>query len=98
MWEWANGVFGRAWAKEGQDPAASFDHQYKIEAVLDSAGMPRAHTSDTNHFLYLVKANQVFWPGTGQAYGRGSAVSRHPQEVREIATLIGVDRHAGGDR
>ena len=35
-WEWSNGVFGRAWAEEGKDPAASFENLYKIEAVLDN--------------------------------------------------------------
>lgn len=64
-WEWADAVFGRAWAVEGRDPAASFDNLYKIEAVLDAAGAARAKTSDANHFLYLVKANQLFYAGHG---------------------------------
>jgi homoserine O-acetyltransferase len=32
---------------------------------LDVAGKTRAATSDANHFLYLVKANQLFVAGGG---------------------------------
>ncbi len=64
-WKWANATFGRKWAKEGEDPAQGFDKRYAIEAALDSAGAGRAGTSDANHFLYLVKANQLFAAGGG---------------------------------
>lgn len=63
--EWSNGVFGRAWAEDGEDPAGGFDKLFKIEAVLDSVGAARAKTSDANHFLYLAKANQLFYAGHG---------------------------------
>jgi homoserine O-acetyltransferase/O-succinyltransferase len=66
-WKWANATFGRKWAKEGEDPATGFDKKYAIEATLDSAGAARAATSDANHFLYLVKANQLFAAGGGGA-------------------------------
>jgi homoserine O-acetyltransferase/O-succinyltransferase len=59
-WEWANATFGRKWAKEGADPASSFSNLYAVEAVLQAAGEARAKVSDANHFLYLVKANQLF--------------------------------------
>jgi homoserine O-acetyltransferase len=62
-WEWANATFGRKPAKEGADPATSFEARYQVEAVLDGAGAARAKTSDANHFLYLVKANQIFAAG-----------------------------------
>ena len=105
-WEWANGAFGRAWAEADQDPAAAFDHQYKIEAVLDSAGQARAKVSDANHFLYLVKANQLFLAGHGQSYVEGLGMIKaptliihtdedlvfFPEEVRETAAFI----RAGG--
>ncbi|MFY0309968.1 homoserine O-acetyltransferase [Leisingera sp. D0M16] len=61
--EWSNGVFGRAWAVEDADPAASHDNLFKIEAVLTGAGAARAKSSDANHFLYLAKANQLFVTG-----------------------------------
>ena len=66
-WKWANATFGRKWAKEGEDPATGFDKKFAIEAALDSAGGGRATTSDANHFLYLVKANQLFVAGGGGA-------------------------------
>lgn len=60
--EWANGTFGRKPA-EGQDPAASLDGQFAVQAALDAAGAARAKIADANHFLYLVKANQLFVAG-----------------------------------
>jgi len=70
-WEWSNGLFGRAWAREDADPAAGFDNLYKIEAVLDGAGMARAKLGDANHFLYLAKANQLFYAGHGKSLYEG---------------------------
>lgn len=69
--EWSNGVFGRAWADDTLPPADSFDNLYKIEAVLDAAGTARATTSDANHFLYLAKANQLFYAGHGESLYEG---------------------------
>jgi homoserine O-acetyltransferase/O-succinyltransferase len=68
-WKWANATFGRKWAKEGEDPASGLDKRYAIEAALDAAGAGRATTSDANHFLYLVKANQLYAAGGGGAEG-----------------------------
>lgn len=61
--EWTNGNFGRAWAVEGADPGKSWDAEYKVVATLDGAGATRAATSDANHLLYLVRANQQFVAG-----------------------------------
>lgn len=69
--EWSNGVFGRAWADAGQDPADGFDHLFKIEAVLEGAAAARAATADANHFLYLCKANQLFYTGHGTGLYEG---------------------------
>jgi homoserine O-acetyltransferase len=69
--EWSNGNFGRAWADAAKDPAAAFDNLYKIEAALDAAGAARAKVSDANHFLYLVKANQLFYAGHGETLYEG---------------------------
>lgn len=63
--DWANKTFARKWAKEGENPAAGFDKRFLIEATLDGAGAARAKVSDANHFLYLVKANQIFVAGGG---------------------------------
>ena len=63
-WPWAQKAFGRKWANEGADPAKSFDNKYAVEATLDKVAKDRAATSDANHFLYLVKANQLFVAGS----------------------------------
>lgn len=68
---WANKTFngpdGAKWAKEGEDPAKSFSAKYLVEATLSGAGETRAKTSDANHFLYLIKANQLFAGGDAKA-------------------------------
>jgi len=58
-WQWADKTFALAPAEEGKDPAAALDNSFKIEATLDAAGAARAKVGDANHFLYLVKANQL---------------------------------------
>lgn len=104
-WEWSNGVFGRAWASEARDPAASFENLFQIEAVLDGAGAARAAISDANHFLYLVKANQLFYAGHGEGLYDGLLAIEapvlivhtdedqvfFPEAVRETAAIIGSD-------
>ncbi|MEO1199027.1 MAG: homoserine O-acetyltransferase [Pseudomonadota bacterium] len=104
-WEWSNGVFGRNWAEEGADPATSFENLFQIEAVLDGAGAARAQISDANHFLYLVKANQLFYTGHGESLYDGllaidaPVLMIHtdedlvffPEEVRDTASVIASD-------
>ncbi|MBK1668383.1 homoserine acetyltransferase [Rhodovibrio sodomensis] len=63
-WPWAQQAFGRTWANEDADPAKSFDNSYAVEATLDKVAKDRAATADANHFLYLVKANQLFVAGS----------------------------------
>ena len=58
-WEWADKTFGLAPAEEGKDPAKAMGNRFKIEAALDAVAAARAATSDANHLLYLVKANQL---------------------------------------
>ncbi|MGI9412356.1 MAG: E22 family MetX-like putative esterase [Hyphomicrobiales bacterium] len=103
--EWSNGVFGRAWAKDDADPAGSFDNLYKIESVLDGAGLARAKLSDANHFLYLAKANQLFYAGHGTSLYQGLLAIDAPvlivhtdedlifpgDAVRETASVIKSD-------
>ncbi|MCP3922811.1 MAG: homoserine O-acetyltransferase [Desulfobacterales bacterium] len=104
-WEWSNGVFGRTWANKNKNPLASFSNQYKIEAVLNNVGKARAKSSDANHFLYLVKANQLFLTGHGKSLIEGlhrinsptliihtdEDLIFFPEEVRETAVLISSD-------
>lgn len=58
-WEWARKTFGTAPAEEGKDPAKAMGNKFKIEAYLDQVAAARAGVADANHFLYLVKANQL---------------------------------------
>ena len=104
-WEWSNGVFGRTWTEEDANPAASFDNTFMIESVLDGAGAARAGVSDANHFLYLVKANQLFYAGHGGTIADGllaidaPVLMIHtdedlvffPEEVRDTAAMIRAD-------
>lgn len=61
--DWTNGTFGRRAAKEGASPAAALGNKFQVQSILDNAGEARAKVSDANHFLYLVKANQLFAAG-----------------------------------
>lgn len=104
-WEWAEEAFGRAWSAPDKDPAKSFDNSYKIESVLDQVSQARAATSDANHFLYLVKANQLFLAGHGDSLAEGLArieapallihtdedLVFFPELVRQTADLIAAD-------
>lgn len=51
--------FGRRVA-EGQDPLRRIGDRFEVERFLDEAALARARVSDANHFLYLVRANQLF--------------------------------------
>ena len=62
--DWANATFGRRPAKEGENPGKTLADKFQVQSVLDNAGMARAKLSDANHFLYLVKANQLFTTGS----------------------------------
>ena len=75
--DWANATFGRRPAKEGEDPGRTLAARFQVQGVLDNAGMARAKLSDANHFLYLVKANQLFAAG-GTSLADGMAKIRAP--------------------
>ncbi|OYX05209.1 MAG: homoserine acetyltransferase [Rhizobiales bacterium 32-66-8] len=61
--DWANATFGRRPAKADEDPAKALGNRFQIQSILDHAGEARAKVSDANHFLYLIKANQLFAAG-----------------------------------
>lgn len=69
--EWANKTFGRKWAEEGRNPLDALGNKFAIEAALDKGAAARAASSDANHFLYLVKANQLFLAGHGGSLEEG---------------------------
>ncbi|UZF93489.1 E22 family MetX-like putative esterase [Bosea sp. NBC_00550] len=75
--DWANATFGRRPAKEGDDPAKALLNRFQFQSVLDNAGAARAKVSDANHFLYLIKANQLFTAG-GTSLADGMAKIRAP--------------------
>ena len=103
--KWADLAFGRAWADEAVDPASALDARFRFEAVLDQVARSRAAVSDANHFLYLVKANQLFRAGQratlAEGLGRIEAKTLllyspddlvfGADQVRATATLIGAD-------
>ena len=68
-WDWANGTtFGRHGpAVEGKDPARRCltDCKSPSRRPSTAGGRARGGLSDANHFLYLVKANQLFAAGGG---------------------------------
>jgi homoserine O-acetyltransferase/O-succinyltransferase len=57
--EWAAKTFGSEPAEAGKDPAKAMDNQFKIESGLETVAAARAKTADANHFLYMVKTNQL---------------------------------------
>lgn len=104
-WEWANDTFNRDWADEDRDPAKDINALYAIEQTLDDIAAARAETSDANHLLYLVQANQAFMTGHGDSLEEGLAAIDAPtlmlysesdlvfapEGVRHTAELIEAD-------
>jgi len=60
---WADAAFGRRWADTARNPLAAWENRFQIEATLDQVAAARARTSDAAHFVYLVRANQLFSAG-----------------------------------
>jgi homoserine O-acetyltransferase/O-succinyltransferase len=71
QWRWVDRVFGRAWAEEGEAPGAAMENRFAVEAWLERTAAARAAVCDANHFLYLVKANQLFLTGHGSGVEEG---------------------------
>lgn len=59
--EWANSTFGRKWAATDKNPLDAMGNKFAIEDTLDKISAARAASSDANSFLYLVKANQLYF-------------------------------------
>ena len=57
---WAEKVHGYKWAAEGKNPADAMGNLFAIEDSLDKSGQARAAGSDAGHFVWLVKANQLY--------------------------------------
>lgn len=78
QWEITDEQNGHQWADPARDPAKSFDAEFRIQATLRAAGLARAKVSDANHFLYLVKANQLYAPGGAQTAEEAAAKIKAP--------------------
>ena len=57
---WAEKVHGYKWAAEGKNPADAMGNLFAIEDSLQKSGEARAGASDAGHFVWLVKANQLY--------------------------------------
>ena len=78
QWPWVDRMFGRAWADEGKDPRAALEHRFAVEDWLERTAAARAAVCDANHFLYLVKANQLFLIGHGRNVEAGLQAIKAP--------------------
>lgn len=81
QWEITDEQNGHTWADPAKDPAKSFDAKFRIQTALDAGGLARAKVSDANHFLYLVKANQLYAPGGAQTLDEAAAKIKAPALV-----------------
>ena len=68
---WAERLFGRKWTAQDKDPMADWNNTYAIQDAIAKAGAARAKISDANHFLYLVKANQLYRVGNAATVEEG---------------------------
>lgn len=57
---WADATFGRKWADAAKNPLHALDNRYLIEQTLEQVAKARARAADAGHFVYLVRANQLF--------------------------------------
>lgn len=60
---WAQKLFANRIAFEGQHPLQQWQNKYAIEETFTQAAEARSKISDANHFLYLVRAQQLFKAG-----------------------------------
>lgn len=74
-------VFDRKWAKEDANPLDSLDNRYAVSAALDTAAAARAKVSDANHFLYLVRANELWVAGHGKTLEEGLKQVKAPMLI-----------------
>ena len=80
-WEITDEANAGAWADPAKDPAKGLGDKFKVQASLDASGMIRAKVSDANHFLYLVKANQLYAPGGAKSLDEAAAKIKAPALV-----------------
>jgi homoserine O-acetyltransferase len=59
-WEWAQNNFGYQLADPARLPAASMDHLFRIQEVLQQNAALAARLVDGNHMIYMARANQLY--------------------------------------
>lgn len=62
-----NDSFKRHWTFADKNPLDEFANSYKVSNYLDTFTQMKSQFIDANHFLYIVKANQLFSAGHNQA-------------------------------
>jgi homoserine O-acetyltransferase len=62
---------GRKWARDGKDPAKSWENNFEAAATLDGFGGFLAKVNDANSFLYQAKAIALFVAGDGPTLDAG---------------------------
>ena len=100
QWPWVDRMFGRAWAEEGKDPAAAMENRFAVEAWLERTAAARAAQCDANHFLYLVKANQLYLTGHGSSVEAGLQAIKAPLPADRLGRGPGLPAaapHAGAE-
>ena len=78
QWEITDEQNGRQWADPAKNPADAIDAKFRVQVALDAAGLARAKIADANHFLYLVKANQLYAPGGAASLEEAAAKIKAP--------------------
>lgn len=73
-----SGIPQREWDKSYRDPAVSLANGYEVNAYQNWLWAKGAATTDANHFLYLVKANQTFVTGGKPTLAEGLALIKAP--------------------
>ena len=58
-WEAVDRTYGAGPADPSRDPAKAMDNLFKVQAAMDASAAAKAGLMDANHFLYIVKANQL---------------------------------------
>lgn len=61
-----NKNYKRQWTLDDKNPLEDFANSYKVSNYFDTFANMRSEFVDANHFLYIVKANQLYSAGHNQ--------------------------------
>jgi len=68
---WSERTFSRNWSVAGKNPLDDWQNTFAIVEGIERASVARAKIADANHFLYLVRANQLFRVGNANSVEEG---------------------------